>query len=352
MRAVAEHAHQAHGRRGEIAAHLREGVEDLALGGDRVERRKRAPELDGVADEPPAREHDRREQQPGDVERAELARKAHRHHDEEQDRQRPDRLLGEHGQRDRQSNPDREARGQQLALHHHDAREDQQRTGEPGEVVVIDGAGQVLRLGKEADQRRGTDGERRPDREEPARHGVDGEDREHPEDHRYQSDQPRVVPGELGRDRPEQVVQRRLLTLRLAGRRQPEVVGDAVDVVQVGQLVRRRADRRDPRVCHGEPGEDRDHHPDLHLAGAGAPEDRRPHGRRWATSARTQTRVRVALELVHVLAAGEKRRRSPGRAPGPRVDHDQHRSLAGHVLLDRAPVPEQDLVVVDREVSA
>ena len=82
----------------------------------------------------------------------------------------PDRLLGEHGEGDRKPGPESETRRQHLALHHDDPGEHEQGAGEPGEVVVVDRSCQVLRLGEQRDQGRGSDGQRRPEREEAPRH--------------------------------------------------------------------------------------------------------------------------------------------------------------------------------------
>ena len=167
-----------------------------------------------------------------------------------------------------------------------DPRKHQQRPGEPGEVVVIDPARQVLRLRKKRDQRRRAHRQTRPEREKPACHGVNGEDGEHAERDGEQPDQPRIVAGELGDHRPEQVVQGRLLPLGLTRRRQPEVIRDAGDVVEVGELVGRRADRGDARVRNGEPGEDDDERPEHHPVEV---PDAPAHGSCETLSARTQT---------------------------------------------------------------
>ena len=87
---------------------------------------------------------------------AQLAAETHRDQDQEQQRQDPDRLLGEHGERDRKPGPEREARGEHVALHHDDPGEHEQRAREPGEVVVVDRSREVLRLGEQRDQRRGS----------------------------------------------------------------------------------------------------------------------------------------------------------------------------------------------------
>ncbi len=202
-----------------------------------MQRRERAPERHRVADEPPPVQHERRHDECDNVQRAQLAREPDHDHHEQQQRQGPYRLLGEHRERNREPAGQCETPGEQIALQDHDSREHEQGAGEPGEVVVVDRSGQILCLRKQRDQRRGAGGERGPQREETARHRGDGEDRHHPEHHRDQPDQARIVPRELGNDGAQQVVQRGLLTLRFAGRWEAEMIGDAIDVMQVGQLV-------------------------------------------------------------------------------------------------------------------
>ncbi len=258
-----------------------------------MQRRERAPELHRVADEPPTGEHDRRHQQQDRTDGTDLPGEAHHDKGKQQQREDPHGLLGEHGERDRQACSESKPRGEQIALHHDDAGEDEQRTGEPCQVVVVDRPGEVLRLGKERHHRRGPDRQSGPEREETAPHSVDGEDREHAEHHRHQPDEARVVPAELGDNRSQQVVQRWLLALGLAGRRQPQMIGDAGHVVQVGELVRRRADRGDAGVRHGEADEDGDDGTERPSVGP-SPRDRAEdawcdHGMFWALSALTHT---------------------------------------------------------------
>ena len=238
--------------------------EHLALGRDRMQRRKRTAERDRVAHEPPPREHDRRYEQRGDVDRSQLPAMPDDNHHEQQRGEHPDRLLGKHRQRHGEPHAECEPGGQHLTLHDDDPRENQQRAGEPCEVVVVDPARQVLRLRQERDQGRGAHRKPGAERKEPSRHGVNREDRQDAEPHGEQADQAGVVTRELRHHRSEQVVQGRLLTLRLACRRETEVVRDAGDVVQVGHLVGRGADRRDPRVGDRETGEDNDQDAEQH----------------------------------------------------------------------------------------
>ena len=67
-------------------------------------------------------------------------------------------------------------------MHHHTG-EDEHGAGEPRQVVVVDGSRQVLRLGEQRDQRRGSDREVWPHRKEAPRDQEDGEDGEHAEHH-------------------------------------------------------------------------------------------------------------------------------------------------------------------------
>ncbi len=254
---------------------------------------ERAPEDHRVAHEPPAGEHDRRHDQRRRLDGAELPPKAHDDQRQEQQRQEPHGFLGQRGEGDGYPGTERKARREHVALHHDDPGEHEQSAGEPGEVVVVDRTCQVLRLGEECHQGGGANRERRPAREEAPGHGVDGEDREHAEDHREQPHQAWIVPRSLRDDRTQEVVEGRLLTFGLACRRQPEVVRDAVDVVEVRQLVGRRPDRGDARVRDGEAGEDHDERPEqeaIHVVPLGTRDEADgAHGRVRAVSARTHT---------------------------------------------------------------
>ena len=94
--------------------------------------------------------------------------------------------------------PSASAIAQDIALQHDDSGEHEQRAREPREVVVVDRAGEVLRLREQRDQRGG------PDRQSQGAIGkqtasdrVDGENREHAERHREQADEARIAAGEL-----------------------------------------------------------------------------------------------------------------------------------------------------------
>ena len=217
-------------------------------------------------------------------------------HDDDQDQQRgqdPHRLLREHCNRNGESCAERDAIRQRRALQHDDSGEHQQRAGKPCKVVVVDSAREVLRLGQQRNDRGGPEREHRAAREEPACDQVDGEDGEHSECDGQQADQPWVASGELRDDCAQQVVQRRLLALGLACRWQAEMVGDAVDVVEVRELIGRGADGRDARVGDREPGKDGDQGTEHDPLDMPAPESRQPvgnaHGICAAMSARTQT---------------------------------------------------------------
>ncbi len=222
-----------------------------------------------------------------------LAGETHDDNEQEQCRQDPDGFLGEHRERDCEPNPEGEARGQLRALHHDDARQHEERTREPREVVVIDRPGEVLGLGEQRHQCGSPDRERGPERKETAPYRVDREDGQHAENHGDQPDQARVIAGELRDDCSQEVVEGGLLALRLTRRRQPEVIGDAVDVVEVGQLVGRGTHRRDACVGDREPDEDRERcaeqHPVGAIPGRASRGSHGVHGSRWALSARTQT---------------------------------------------------------------
>ena len=291
MRAVPVHPHQADGRRGEVTAHLRKRVEHLALCGDRMQRWQRAPELHGVANEPPPREHDR-----GDDQRQTWNARSCRAYRTATSTS--SRIAGTHtvslaSTASATANPTPNARrgvSSSLCITTTPASTSSAPASHarlssliaPARYCVsgnsaTSAAAPTASAGRSGKRRRAT--------------AADGQHREHPEDHRHQPDQASVIAGELGDDRAQEVVQRRLLALGLACRREPEMVGDTGDVVQVRELIRRRPDGGDARVRHGEPGEDGDdrrEQPPVTQLDAMEQRDT-THGSRCATSARTHT---------------------------------------------------------------